>query len=257
MYHYFICYQQRDNQLNCDTMLSYLINFKMHLAFWNVKTFLKMHIVASMKYGILSLNTQQLIRSLNSELTLFRGKALDTQGPHCYHFILRGEIFKETVSLGVYSPFLRENCFLVHSLFLDDKSGKINFLWRSLIYVAFQEGGDTFHYTVKRNVHVKISGCPFVACVFTSELLPSCTVLSVLCWRVLLFDLIILSLLCVSSCWKVFVSILPHSVTLRSPVPLSQAGKLIRTEVLGGGGRALDVRSVCSRSPLAPWHMHH
>lgn len=125
MYHYFICHQQRDNQLNCDTMLSYLINFKMHLAFWNVKMFLKMHIVSSMKYCILSLNTQQLIRSLNSELTVFPGKALDTPGPHCYHFILRGEIFKETVSLGVYSPWLRENWFLVHSLFLDDKSGKI------------------------------------------------------------------------------------------------------------------------------------
>jgi len=66
--------------------------------------------------------------SLNSALTVFLGKALDTRGPHCYRFILRGEIFKVTASLGVCPPFLRENWFLIHSLFLDDKSGKIKTL---------------------------------------------------------------------------------------------------------------------------------
>lgn len=61
------------------------------------------------------------------------------------------------------------------------------------------------HYTVKVSMPVKISGCPFKARVFTCEMLPSCTNLSVLCWSVLLFGLIILSPLCVSSHLKVCV----------------------------------------------------
>lgn len=46
-------------------MLSYLINYRVHPAFINVKMFFKMFVVESVKYDLLSLTTWELMTSLN------------------------------------------------------------------------------------------------------------------------------------------------------------------------------------------------